>query len=226
MIATEWEVDVDEDEMWEPWNQTILLDIVVKEMGYGWIIPKAKPHLSIGYLMPRRKAEQVKRITAQIKIDNNISGETTQTSHLIPFYHSGEVARGRVFLVGDAAGACNPANAAGISWGMLSGQMAVLAIVLDMDTSGNPGPQVYSRLFLKQLIGEYNTAKAMRNALLFDMSIRPFKAFDTTSTLDNFLQEAQADLHYDQWRADHPWRHRFGAMINPFIEKALIRSVS
>ncbi len=110
----------------ERFGRTARFDFEVVPHGYAWVFPK-REHLSVGVLSARRGAVQ---LPAQLERYYRLLGlvgiqKEERHGSLIPFgvRKSGFV-RGRVLLVGDAAGFADPLTGEGISFAILSGQIA------------------------------------------------------------------------------------------------------
>ncbi|RLB42350.1 MAG: hypothetical protein DRH12_05905 [Deltaproteobacteria bacterium] len=98
--------------------------------GYGWVFPK-KEHLSVGIGRMRKGkaglAQSLRRYIEFLGLEKGIVLE--KKASVISFYIQGRpFAKGRVLLVGDAAGLADPLTAEGISSAILSGQLAAKAI--------------------------------------------------------------------------------------------------
>ena len=104
--------------------------------GYGWVFPK-REHLSVGVgsfgtLVGRRPPESLKRTLADYLHRHDLPEPAPDQEHgyVIPVApRPGGVTRGRVMLVGDAAGLADPVTAEGLSHALQSGVMAAEAII-------------------------------------------------------------------------------------------------
>ena len=99
--------------------------------GYAWAFPK-RQHLSIGVLsMVRREGELKRALTKyleQLKCHDVVRLE--HHGFVIPIQpRSGLFIEQRVLLVGDAAGFADPVTGEGISFALLSGQLAAQALI-------------------------------------------------------------------------------------------------
>jgi geranylgeranyl reductase family protein len=129
--ALEYEISVDDATM-----QTLAaeprFDIGTVPHGYAWVFPKAA-HLSVGVLSMRRGAHDLhahlERYLRLLGIDR--PRDVKRHGFVIPIRpRSGPLLRGRVAVVGDAAGFADPVTAEGISFAIRSGQIAGEAIAL------------------------------------------------------------------------------------------------
>lgn len=98
--------------------------------GYAWVFPK-KEHLSIGVLSMRRGRvnlpELLQKYLQVLEIPR--PEKTERHGYVIPVRpRAGPLARGRVLLVGDAAGLVDPVTAEGITFAIRSGQLAAHAL--------------------------------------------------------------------------------------------------
>ena len=104
-------------------------DFGVIDAGYGWVFPKQE-HLSVGVLSMRRGrvalGEVLDGYLARVGIDTVHACE--RHGFVIPVEpRRGGFARGRVLLVGDAAGLADPLTGEGISYAIESGRAAAEA---------------------------------------------------------------------------------------------------
>ena len=128
--ALECEVSVDPATL-ERFRGTARFDLNNPCHGYSWVFPK-KQHLSVGALTMARGAAGLKESLHAYLDKLNIRGaEPLQPrGALIPVKpRPGLLARGRILLVGDAAGLAEPISAEGISNALLSGVLAARAII-------------------------------------------------------------------------------------------------
>src|SRR5262249_46912492 len=127
--ALEWEVFLTDDGF-ERLGGTARFDFNFIDNGYAWVFPKRR-HLSVGILSMRRRCPDLQ---AKLEAYLGCVGITQiqkaeRHGYLIPVAPRREaLVRGRVLLVGDAAGVVDPITAEGISYAMLSGKLAAAAI--------------------------------------------------------------------------------------------------
>jgi flavin-dependent dehydrogenase len=127
--ALEWEVHLKEQDF-ERFKDTARFDFNFIEPGYAWVFPK-REHLSVGLLSTRRRSPDL-----QTKLQEYLRHlgiveiqKCERHGYLIPIAHRrGKLANDRVLLVGDAAGLTDPVTAEGISYAIISGQMAARAL--------------------------------------------------------------------------------------------------
>jgi flavin-dependent dehydrogenase len=145
--ALECEVAVDPATL-ERFRGVARFDLDHPRQGYSWIFPKRK-HLSIGALSMARNAAGLKEsFFSYLKMLNICSIEPLQPhGALIPLKpRPGPLARGRILLVGDAAGLAGPISAEGISNALLSGLLAARAI-----TEGAMDPGKVTAIYQREL---------------------------------------------------------------------------
>ena len=104
--------------------------------GYGWVFPKAE-HANYGVggwaAEGPRLREHLRRLCAEHGVDH--STLTDLHGRRLPIRRTSSAARGRVLLVGDAAGLVDPLSGDGIYEALLSARLAAEAIVAG-DLSG------------------------------------------------------------------------------------------
>jgi geranylgeranyl reductase family protein len=111
-------------------GQTVRFDFNSIEAGYAWVFPKSA-HLSVGILSTHKvhAGLQAKLADYLKQIGITRIEKTEKHGYLIPLApRPGPLARGRILLVGDAAGLVDPVMAEGISHAILSGQLAAAAL--------------------------------------------------------------------------------------------------
>ena len=111
-------------------SQTPRFDFNSIAAGYAWVFPK-RDHLSVGILSTERVSNELQtKLADYLRLIGITRIEKTEKhGYLIPLApRPGPLARGRVLLVGDAAGLVDPVMAEGISHAILSGQLAAAAL--------------------------------------------------------------------------------------------------
>jgi geranylgeranyl reductase family protein len=159
--AIEHEIYLSEEDF-ECFGKTARFDFDCVETGYGWVFPK-RNHLSAGILSARRANinlhEKLAEYLKRIGIDRIQKVE--RHGYLIPIAPRREkLARDRVLLVGDAAGLVDPIMAEGISYSVLSGQLAAQAIAecgFDVQKAGNR----YQSLLEEKILGDLRAARRL-----------------------------------------------------------------
>lgn len=127
--ALEWELQLSAEDF-ARCGHTARFDFDSIESGYAWVFPK-RDHVSVGILSTSRT-----NVNLSAKLENYLAAiglreilKSEKHGYLIPLAPRREpLARGRVLLVGDAAGLADPITAEGISHAWQSGQLAAEAI--------------------------------------------------------------------------------------------------
>ena len=130
--------------------------------GYSWVFPK-KEHLSVGVLSTRRGTTGLKDAFQLYlrQLDIEPTGPLELHGALIPVRpRHGALAKGRVLLVGDAAGLADPITAEGITNALLSGQLAARALVAGELDSATVAER-YCRLLEENILGELKAASRL-----------------------------------------------------------------
>lgn len=135
-------------------------DFEAMEAGYGWVFPK-REHLSCGILTMRRGvgglSEALERYLARVGAAPVLSEE--RHGYVIPVRpRRGGFVRGRVMLVGDAAGLADALTGEGISIAMASGRIAAEAI-LEEDPARVR--RAFERALRREILGELRFGRAL-----------------------------------------------------------------
>lgn len=135
--ALEYEVYVD-DNVLESFRKSARVDFDLIPDGYAWVFPK-KDHLSIGVLRMNRKQTDFEDIfNSYLKLLGiKTCNKKEKHGFIIPVCPRKDTfMKNRVLLTGDVAGFADPVTAEGISFAILSGQIAANAIIKgDMEES-------------------------------------------------------------------------------------------
>jgi geranylgeranyl reductase family protein len=121
-------------------ENTAIIELGVVPGGYGWVFPKGD-HANVGVggwgREGPRLREHLARLTQQHGIDP--AALRDRQGHRLPMRRPGaEPARGRVLLVGDAAGLVDPLSGDGIYEAFVSAELAADAILEDDHESYAP----------------------------------------------------------------------------------------
>lgn len=162
-----------EDEDFARLSQSARFDFDVIDAGYAWVFPK-REHLSIGVLSVRRGPvnlhEAMRHYLTLLGIREVQKVE--RHGHLIPVRpRGGPLARGRVILVGDAAGLADPVTAEGITFAIQSGQLAAQSLLeckFDMDKAA----RAYQVRIESEILPELRAARHLARLLYFHPRIR------------------------------------------------------
>jgi len=170
--ALEYEVKVD-DATLRRLGAEPRFDVGTVPYGYAWVFPKAA-HLSIGVLSMRRGArdlhEQLEQYLRLLGIDRPI--EVKRHGFVIPVRpRSGPLLRGRVAVVGDAAGLADPVTAEGISFALRSGHLAGEAIAL---AEGNEAKarEAYHAALRQEILPEVRAGRLLARVLYDHVRLR------------------------------------------------------
>jgi geranylgeranyl reductase family protein len=141
--------------------------------GYSWVFPK-RNHLSVGILSTRRVETGLQKKLADYL---NLLGitriqKTEKHGYLIPLAPRREpLARGRILLIGDAAGLVDPVMAEGISHAILSGQLAAAALS-DCRLDVTRVADFYQSLLREKILRELRAARFLARVLYHHPRIR------------------------------------------------------
>jgi len=170
--ALEWELHLPADEFARH-GQTARFDFGFIDAGYAWVFPK-RQHLSVGILTTGRtnvnlaaKLEDYLRVLDIQRIDR-----TEKHGYVIPLKpRQGPLARGRVLLVGDAAGLADPITAEGISYALCSGRLAAEAIIAQQPDVSSVG-QRYQALLEQHILGDLRADRLLAKFVYHHPRIR------------------------------------------------------
>jgi flavin-dependent dehydrogenase len=161
VVGIETEVDVGEADL-ETWRSSVLVELGRTRRGYAWLFPK-KDHLSIGIASPAGQARDLKRHYWQF-LDSLGLGRgsvATWSAGLIPMcVGKPRVTRGRVALVGDAAGLADPVTGEGIYNAALSAQLAAPVIQASL-LEGKPDLHAYQISLAEKIGAETDAARSL-----------------------------------------------------------------
>jgi geranylgeranyl reductase family protein len=143
----EWEVTV-EDDIFRRFSNTAHFEFGPVPAGYAWIFPKKK-HLSVGLGgYTTGKIDLKNRLSKFLDTHGLSSSEKIERhGYFIPVSPREDgFARGRALLAGDAAGFVDPVTGEGITYALLSGKSAAIALL-----EGDFSPDRVGRIYLEQL---------------------------------------------------------------------------
>jgi geranylgeranyl reductase family protein len=161
--ALEYEIQVD-DRTFERFAGSARFDVGLVPCGYAWVFPKAT-HLSVGVLTARRGPINLhSQLEAYLRVIGLAPRAVERHGFVIPVRpRPGPLVRGRVLLVGDAAGLADPVTAEGISFAVRSGRVAAEAIL-----AGGLDPERVAAAYaaaLAPLLRELRVARALARVL-------------------------------------------------------------
>jgi geranylgeranyl reductase family protein len=148
-------------------------DFNVIDGGYAWVFPK-RSHLSAGILSTRRICPDLQaRFSDYLRrLGLPAAAKTERHGYVIPLApRPGPLARERVLLAGDAAGLVDPVTAEGISYAILSGQLAAAAVTDGRLDVAKVAP-IYQRLLEANILGELRAGRFLAKILYRHPRIR------------------------------------------------------
>lgn len=165
IVGLETEVRVPREEL-ARWQSRIGVDIGRLGRGYGWVFPKAS-HLSVGFACPIEEAKGLRRVFHEY-LDSLRLGQYTivrRAAGLVPVCVGQPiVARGRVLLVGDAAGLADPVTGEGLHSAILSAQLGAASIERAL-TRGDVTLDDYSAAVAATIVPQMKVAFLFSKAL-------------------------------------------------------------
>lgn len=156
--AIESEIPVSKNEM-DRFCHSARFDFGLFSSGYGWVFPK-KNHLSVGVLSMRKNTVRLNDMMENYlnALGLDPSTRSKRYGYLIPVTPRNDTfMRERVLLAGDAAGFANPITGEGISFALLSGQIAADAL-LDGAFRKNRVKNIFEREIKKKILSELHLA--------------------------------------------------------------------
>ena len=162
--ALEAEIEVDSG-TFERFAGIARFDFEIVPVGYAWVFPKAS-HLSVGCLSfapgPRLK-RGLDDYLARLQIDPTTARE--EHGFVIPVApRSRRLGRGRILLVGDAAGLADPVTCEGISTALASGRLAARSILEGHESKMEPTAS-YQMALQSSLLPELRRARLLARLL-------------------------------------------------------------
>jgi geranylgeranyl reductase family protein len=161
------------DEDFARFSQLPRFDFNAIDAGYAWVFPK-RTHLSVGLLSTHRFCPDLQTKLADYLQQLGIMRiqKTEKHGYLIPLAPRREpLARGRVLLVGDAAGLVDPVLAEGISHAILSGQLAAAALS-ECRLEAATVSRCYQSLLEQQILRELRAGRFLAKFLYHHQGIR------------------------------------------------------
>lgn len=121
------------------WSDVLALDSGVVPSGYGWIFPKAH-HLSVGVGGAAQGMAALRAAAERMLRAYGVRGAVAERRGywLSAGWPPVEVQRGRVLLIGDAAGLVDPFLGEGIYYAAWSGRLAAEAVAEALRSGGEP----------------------------------------------------------------------------------------
>lgn len=148
-------------------NNQVDLHYGVIPFGYGWVFPKEK-NLSIGVGAFLHNPKNLKNYYHYFKEGLGLEGnkELIVKAHALPFLKETNQTfhKGRMFVVGDAAGLVDPLCGEGIYYAALSGKLAAEAIL-------NEHPDKYSIDIKREIIPELRYANILSSIIYNNITL-------------------------------------------------------
>ncbi len=137
------------------------VDFGISRRGYAWVFPKTD-HLSIGVLSTARgKVALGAAIEAYLHHLGIVPRGTVRHGYVIPLRpERPPFTRGRVMVVGDAAGLADPLTAEGISYAALSGRLAAQALIDAQLDAARAGP-AYDAALRRHVLPDLRAARIL-----------------------------------------------------------------
>jgi geranylgeranyl reductase family protein len=170
--ALEWEIRV-RDGLFERFSGSARFDIDVLPYGYGWVFPK-REHLSIGVASFKPGRLELRALLERYRRRIGIDSIEDEERHgfVIPVAPRREgFVKGRVVLTGDAAGFADPVTGEGISFAVLSGQIAAETL---RDSGFAPAVVAaeYRARVAEAILGEIKLGQRLARFLLLPRQVR------------------------------------------------------
>jgi flavin-dependent dehydrogenase len=163
--ALECEVDVEPADL-ERLSAAARFDLGIPAGGYAWVFPK-RTHLSIGVVRMQRGPARLDEALAIYlgRLGTAPPRHVERHAWSIPLApRPGGLARGRVLLVGDAAGLADPLTAEGIGPALESGR-AVAAAIAEADLEPGRAASLYEQRLESELLAELRAADRLATLL-------------------------------------------------------------
>jgi len=144
------------------WESLLGLELGHIRGGYGWVFPK-RDHLSVGVGGPLCQAKKLKDAYKSVLIAEGLAGfaSARPRSHFLPVLKNrGAIQRGRVLLLGDAAGLVDPLTGEGIYYAVKSGQLAA-SVIGECFASNATDLRPYQDAVARDILPELRAARAL-----------------------------------------------------------------
>jgi geranylgeranyl reductase family protein len=215
--ALEYEVYVD-SETYNRFANAARFDFGVVPKGYAWVFPK-KDHLSIGVLSMWKNGRNLNKSFNEylniLAIKKIIRSE--RHGYKIPVKpRKGSLVKNRVLLVGDAAGLTDPVTAEGISYAIMSGQLAAKAIIEGKFIESEI-EKIYNTEIQQQIINDINKGIIISYLIYRFDSIRHFFLKFYGDKLSELITDViMGDRNYEKL-VSNPYNYL--KLIFPFLIK-------
>jgi flavin-dependent dehydrogenase len=163
--AIECELYLDNDQI-RAHEGTTRFDFGIIPKGYAWVFPK-QDHLSVGLGSEQRGNVGLKKAYADYLVHLGIANPVKSEMHgfVIPTLPRKDgFARNRILLTGDAAGFAEPVTAEGISFAVISGQLAAQALI-DSRFHEHKSMQLYEQYVAQEILPELKAGRLLAKIL-------------------------------------------------------------
>jgi geranylgeranyl reductase family protein len=184
----------------DQWRSTIRVDTSLWPLGYGWVFPK-KDLLSIGAGVPVFRAKGLVRTVQQFCSCLDLGSYETvkKHSHQIGFHRPGApLARGRVLVVGDAAGLVDPNTGGGIGWALKSSDMAA-SVIRSYLSGGAHNLETYSGEIESSIGEQFIKARILRNTVVARYAAFGSRASAHREMWEQVVRVIQGKEQYTDW---------------------------
>jgi flavin-dependent dehydrogenase len=150
------------------WRETAALDLGLIPGGYGWLFPKAD-HVNIGVGGWKYTGPTLRGKLAEVSRHYGVAPEALEglRGYQLPLRRRGApMARGRVALVGDAAGLVDPLSGEGIYAAIASGKSAAGHALAAIEGRA-PDLRTYQREMLRTLVPELIASSRLQDIFHF-----------------------------------------------------------
>jgi geranylgeranyl reductase family protein len=147
-----------------PFGGAITFDITAARRGYGWVFPK-RDHLNVGVYRQAPLAGELRQLLESFLARREIDSWRLEGPYAFPVPVATSAAglgRGRVVLVGDAAGLTDPITGEGISHAVASGRAAAEAIAEAVASAHGPAGGYRARI-RRDVLPEVNVVRTAGN---------------------------------------------------------------
>ena len=156
------------DRVPDGWSDHLALELGSMPGGYGWSFPKSD-HFNVGcggfHNQGTKLREHLKALRHHYELDN-VEGVNLRGHHLPTRTDGLAISRGRVLLVGDAAGLVDPMSGEGIYAAFVSGRLASRT-VRDFLDGRTTDLSAYEAAVERTLVPDIRAAEVLRDAYHF-----------------------------------------------------------
>jgi geranylgeranyl reductase family protein len=147
------------------WHDTLALELGSMPGGYGWSFPKAD-HFNVGCGGWQSQGGKLRAHLASLRGHYGLQSAPMLNvrGHHLPTRDEGApIVRGRVLLVGDAAGLVDPMSGEGIYSAFVSGHLAAARLLRFLD-GADPDLYPYEAAIEREIMADIRAARLLRDA--------------------------------------------------------------